>query len=96
MAISTLARSVFEGHLLQLKPNRTVVIVETFELPGDATCLCLSSFLGSPYIIAGLMVSGSPSLLLYHVKEGANSQAVLIDPGSGTSRTVDFCAFVVP
>ncbi|CAK7232480.1 hypothetical protein SCUCBS95973_008273 [Sporothrix curviconia] len=73
-AVSTLVGSTFEGHLLQLKPDRSVSILETFKLPGDATCLCLSSFLGSPYIAIGLIVNESPSVLLRHFKEAAGSE----------------------
>lgn len=83
VAIATLTSGVFEGHLLQLKPDRSISRVETFELPGDATCICLSSFLGAPHVIVGLIANGSPSLLLHRIKEGESSQSVIVDPGSG-------------
>ncbi|CAK7268404.1 hypothetical protein SEPCBS57363_003074 [Sporothrix epigloea] len=66
LAITTFVGSSFEGHLLQLKPDRVVDILESFKLPGDATCLCLSSFMGSPYVSIGLVVDGSPAIFTRH------------------------------
>ncbi|CAK7208473.1 hypothetical protein SBRCBS47491_000104 [Sporothrix bragantina] len=74
VAVSTLVESAFECHLLQLKPDRSVNILETFRLPGDATCLCLSSYAGSPYIAVGLVVNGSPSIVLRRFKESSASE----------------------